>query len=102
VLKGLQHAGLHPLSESAPARHPADCENLPREPLPRQAWPEDKEDAAQAVPVVTPGPSALGSRRMRGQEGSHPAPQGVGHKLSAHTHRVGTYLSYAKGYERCS
>jgi hypothetical protein len=92
-------ARLVPVSQPAPARHPAPTPHLGRQVLPGDARLQHEQDPRQRRPVRHPGPSALGLRRLRREQRRDPRPQRIRQQFLRHgTLLHGSYSASLAAY----
>src|SRR5215212_392091 len=92
-------ARLVPVSQPAPARHPAPTPHLGRQVLPGDARLQHEQDPRQRRPVRHPGPSALGLRRLRREQRHDPRPQRIRQQFLRHgTLLHGSYSASLAAY----
>src|SRR2546426_72555 len=92
-------ARLVPVSQPAPARHPAPTPHLGRQVLPGDARLQHEQDPRQRRPVRHPGPSALGLRRLRREQRRDPRPERIRQQFLRHgTLLHGSYSASLAAY----
>lgn len=87
-------AGLGPVPQPAPGRHPPTAHGLGRDIAPRDTGPQHEQDSGERHTVGNTRPSGIpaapfGSRRQRR---NHPLPQVVRNKISTHPDTLPTKI----------